>query len=59
MEKNCGYSSTLPDITSRSNIVNLVFSTDGSVTKTGWSVSWSAVTPGEWSIYKIFLLKTG
>ena len=47
MEKSCG--NTLPaDITSTSNIVKLVFSTDGSGTGwTGWSVSWSAVTPGE------------
>ena len=46
MEKSCG--TTLPaDITSTSNIVKLVFSTDGSQTRPGWSVSWSAVTPGE------------
>ena len=47
MEKSCG--TTLPaDITSTSNIVKLVFSTDGTgVTMSGWSVSWTAVTPGE------------
>ena len=46
MEKSCG--SSLPaNITSTSNIVKLVFITDGSVTRPGWSVSWSAVTPGE------------
>ena len=46
MEKSCG--STLPsDITSTSNIVKLVFITDSSDTRPGWSVSWSAVTPGE------------
>ena len=46
MEKSCGNS--LPaDIRSTSNVVNLVFSTDDSKTMTGWSVSWSAVTPGE------------
>ena len=46
MEKSCG--SELPaDILSRSNIVDLYFNTDGSVTMSGWSVSWSAVTPGE------------
>ena len=46
MEKSCGNS--LPAaIRSRSNVVNLVFSTDGGVTYSGWSVSWSAVTPGE------------
>ena len=46
MEKSCG--STIPaDITSTSNIVNLVFSTSTFVTRSGWSVSWSVVTPGE------------
>ena len=46
MEKSCGNS--LPAaIRSRSNVVNLVFSTDGGATYSGWSVSWSAVTPGE------------
>ena len=61
MEKSCGpndqgnintggqsISSSLPaDITSTSNIVKLVFSTDRSGTRAGWSVTWSAVTPGE------------
>ena len=46
MEKSCG--STLPtNIRSTSNLVTLLFVTDSSVTMTGWSVSWSAVTPGE------------
>ena len=46
MEKSCG--SSLPaDITSTSNIVKLVFITDGSNTRTGWSVRWRAVTRGE------------
>ena len=46
MEKSCG--STIPaDIRSTSNIVNLVFITSSVNTRTGWSVSWSAVTPGE------------
>ena len=61
MEKSCGSTSdgniligdqsigsSLPaNITSTSNIVKLVFSADGYGTMTGWSVSWSAVTPGE------------
>ena len=62
MEKSCGSSSNgniviggqsmssflPPNITSTSNIVKLVFSTDGTgVTMSGWSVSWTAVTPGE------------
>ena len=46
MEKSCGNS--LPaDIRSTSNVVNLLFSTNGGGTFSGWSVSWSAVTPGE------------
>merc|ERR1712179_339534 len=61
MEKSCGSTkksngilvggqsigTTLPaDITSTSNIVKLVFKTDKSVTRSGWSVSWSAVISG-------------
>ena len=34
-------------ITSTSNMVVLLFSTDGITAGSGWSVSWSAVTPGE------------
>ena len=50
MEKSCG--TTIPDdITSTSNIVKLVFSTDSGYTMPGWSVSWSAVTPGECQQY--------
>ena len=47
MEKSCG--SSLPaSITSTSNVVKLVFSTDDwNAGTAGWSVSWSAVTPGE------------
>ena len=46
MEKSCGNS--LPAaIRSTSNVVNLVFSTNGDDTDSGWTVSWSAVTPGE------------
>ena len=48
MEKTCG--SCLPaTIISKSNIVNLLFSTDsrsGSDKMTGWKMSWSAVLPG-------------
>ena len=51
MEKSCG--TTLPaDIRSTSNIVKLVFSTDYyDAENSGWSVSWSAVTPGECQQY--------
>ena len=46
MEKSCG--TTLPaDIRSSSNIVKLLLSTDHQFTRSGWSVSWRAVTPGE------------
>ena len=61
MEKSCGtvsdgniliggqsIGSSLPAaILSTSNVVNLVFTTDGSDTRSGWSVSWIAATPGE------------
>ena len=46
MEKSCG--TTIPaDIRSTSNVVNLLFSTDYAATRTGWSVNWNVVTPGE------------
>ena len=51
MEKSCGY--TLPaNITSTSNIVKFIFITDNHGYGlhhgySGWSVSWSALTPGE------------
>ena len=48
MEKSCGNS--LPaSIRSTSNIIKLVFITDfyNGDPYSGWSVSWSAVTPGE------------
>ena len=46
MEKSCG--NPIPAaIRSTSNIVKLVFITDVWGTMTGWSVRWSAVTPGE------------
>ena len=61
MEKSCGDTTSygilvggqsigfiLPaDITSTSNIVKLVFKTDNAGTRSGWSVSWSAVIPGQ------------
>ena len=62
MERSCGstidgtvaigsqliFSSLPPDVRSRSNVVNLEFSTDYYYTgeMTGWRVTWSAVTPG-------------
>ena len=57
MEKSCGStsdgnvviggqrigSSLPPAIRSRSNTINMVFTTDGNTPRTGWSVSWRAV----------------
>ena len=59
MERSCGstidgtvtigsqliFSSLPPDVRSRSNVVNLEFSTNYVNVMTGWSVTWSAVTP--------------
>ena len=61
MEKSCGphingsilvgdkiSGSFLPvPVRSRSNIVNLMFSSDGGIAWPGWSLSWSAVTAGK------------
>ncbi len=56
MDKSCGYSDRDPSsfsyflppiITTRSNRVEIFFHTDGSEPKAGWSLSWSAMTPGE------------
>ena len=43
--KSCG--SSLPDpITTKTNIVDLVFVTDGSEQKTGWKITWTAMKQG-------------
>ena len=56
MDNSCGWSNEDPSspayfqppiITTRSNRVEIFFHTDDSGTTTGWSLSWSAVTPGE------------
>ena len=56
MDISCGYSSLRPShsyyflppiITTRSNRVEIFFHTNASRPATGWSLSWSAVTPGE------------
>ena len=65
MEKSCGYDGNLviggqnqpgltlpPKIRSRSNTANFTFVTDDSHRGTGWSVKWSAVTPGECLLHK-------
>ena len=56
MEKSCGYSSNTdpsssiyflpPIIMTRSNTVDIIFKTGSSTTEDGWSLRWSAVTPG-------------
>ena len=55
MDKGCGYSdrssSTAgyfkpPIITSRTNAVDIYFETDSSSAQNGWSLKWTAVTPG-------------
>ena len=55
MDNSCGWSCCPsssdyflpPIITTRSNRVEIFFHTDGSNIASGWSLSWSAVTPGE------------
>ena len=45
MEKTCG--SSLPAaVTSTSNIVEIYFHTDHIVSRSGWRLTWRAVTPG-------------
>ena len=45
MEKTCG--SSLPAaVNGTSNTVEIHFHTDGSVSKSGWRLTWKAVTPG-------------
>ena len=57
MDKICGFSTydpshpynfLLPNMTTRSNRVEIFFSSDDRsyYTESGWSLSWSAVTPG-------------
>ena len=56
MDRGCGYgpggSKTSasyflpPIITTLTNTVNIFFHTDGSGARTGWSLKWTAVTPG-------------
>ena len=56
MDNSCGYSDRDPSssiyfqppiITTSSNRVEIFFHTNGAGTRTGWSLSWTAVTPGE------------
>ena len=55
MERGCGYSSTNPShsqyflppiLTTKANTVDIFFYTDSSTGASGWSLSWTAVTPG-------------
>ena len=55
MDKSCGDSSSSssssdnflpPIVMTNTNAVEIFFRTDGSNTKSGWSLSWGAVSPG-------------
>ena len=56
MDKRCGFSSNPesssdfflpPTIMTNTNLVNIHFITDDTLTHSGWSVSWEAIQPGE------------
>ena len=55
MDNSCGFSShdpsssyyfQPPTVTTKTNTVEIFFHTNGGYTKTGWSLTWIAVTPG-------------
>jgi len=46
MDKTCG-DALPPVLMSNTNQVDLIFKTDNSVTKSGWAVKWSAVSPSK------------
>ena len=46
MKKNCGISLP-PNITSSTGTVHIMFVSDETITRTGWSIRWRAVTPGQ------------
>ena len=55
MDRSCGYSSNDPSssshfmppiITTKTNTVDILFHTDASSVDSGWSLNWTAVTPG-------------
>ena len=61
MDRSCGISTSDPSdplyfsppvITTRSNTVDIFFHTDDDFVRTGWSLSWTAVTPGQNSAWK-------
>jgi len=52
MERTSGYSKPA-NITSKTNVVKLLFTTNEEHPRTGWSVTWSAVTPGSLCSYPI------
>ena len=45
LEKSCG-SSLPPVLHSSGSAVRVIFHTDGGITRSGWSLSWAALTPG-------------
>ena len=65
MDRSCGYSSLEPShlplqIMTRSNRVEIFFSTDDDQTTTGWSLRWRAVTPGlgAFNLNSIFIISS-
>ena len=55
MDRSCGYTTSSmyswtlfqpPTITTLTNTVNVHFRTDARYTKAGWSLNWTAVSPG-------------
>ena len=65
MDRSCGYSSLEPShlplqIMTRSNRVEIFFSTDDDQTNTGWSLRWRAVTPGlgAFNLNSIFIISS-
>ena len=57
MDRTCGNFSLKPShpdhLLTRSNRVEIFFSTDDDHTSTGWSLSWTAVTPGQSELKKM------
>ena len=66
MDKSCGNSNVgllgatyfqLPNITTKTNKVEIYFHTDGSFAKSGWNLTWTAVAEGS-KIFDLFLWKS-
>ena len=46
LKESCGIKKP-PRITSSTNTVHILFQTDETITRTGWRISWTAMTPGK------------